>query len=273
MSWTRTSIKGFKSTIPKTKYGQGVGTGIASTAILNETVSQVSEKLATPGAFIFLDLDDVNFNSSYSTVSSFASDGVSEWFRDYGTWTDELPGDDPEDGDVDSTGMSAILSADQKTQFASLLDEADDLFTFDGVNAQGNGDLVHSDGFILVGVSGTMVASNNTATLTGVDDRIANFKAYLPITCVVGTNYIINLELLAASQLGQRGYIDIGIFDSTVIAGTAFNDFIAIEDIGAFTSPAFEATVETMYFHIRNKKDSQNVEINDLSIIEVSSGG
>ena len=169
--------------------------------------------------------------------------------------------------------MSLILSPNQKAQFASLLDEADDLFTFDGVNLQADGNLVHSNGFILIGVSGTMVASDNKATLTGVDDRLLNLKAYLPILCVVGTNYIINLELLGASQEGFRGYIQVGIFDSTIIPISQLNNFIPIENIGAFTSQAFEATAETMYFHIQNKKDSQNVEINDLSIIEVSSGG
>jgi len=269
MPWTRTSIKGHISTTPKTKYGKGVGTGLASVANLNESVSQVSDKLATPGAFQFHDLDDIYFNSTYTTTNGFEEDGVSEWYRDYGTFTNAIVGDDPGEGDVDEAGMSLILSPAQKTQFASLLDNADDLFTFDGVNAQGNGNLMHDPhGFTVA--TGTMVAANGILTMTGTDTLINNAKGHLPITCTVGTSYVIEMEVLGASSLGNNGYVTTGIIDSAIIGYANWGKLDWILDVGVYTSVPFEATSETMYFHILNSKHSQGVQINDLSITEVA---
>ena len=268
MPWTRTSIKGFISTTPKSKYGKGVGTGLSSIANLNESASQVTEKLATPGAFQFHDLDDIYFNSTYTTTNGFEEDGVSEWYRDYGTFTDAGLADDPGEGDVDEAGMSLILSAAQKTQFASLLDDADDLFTFDGVNAQGIGSLVHPDGF--TGTNGTMTASDGICSINGSDSYMNNFKGYLPITCTIGTHYVITLELLGATSTAGFGYITMGILNASELTYVHYPQLIRLMDVGVYTSEPIEATAETMYFHIQNSKQAQGVQINDLAITEVS---
>ena len=166
--WFRAKTKGFISPSPTSRVQQKTGTGIAST-ILSITLAN---KKKAPGAFNFFDMDDISFNTTYSETGHFDEADQSVWFRDYGYETnlvyDDDAGADGEDGepDVDTEGMSLLLSANQKTFFGDLLDDADDLFDFEGQNGDANDNLIDTAGGDSNGIGGDGWFSDATNTVT-----------------------------------------------------------------------------------------------------------
>lgn len=274
MSWTRAAKKGFKGTVPSSRFKQSVGTSIASTTLHLEESSQVADKTRAPGAFLFFFMDDVYFNSTYSSGSNFRTDEISEWFRDDGSVTNLVPDDDPYEEDVpDTEGMSLLLSADQKTFFADLLDDADDIFDFEGNNGDDGTTLINSDGWIVTAASpsGTMARNDNGYADVISDNPNHGSGFHLPFTTEEGEDYQCGFDLITGTYTVESFGVGIFCIGANNTYGPG-DGLVAIKfnDPGEFTSNVFTATGTTSYVHFRISRGGDNVQIDNFWINKVT---
>ena len=265
MSWTRTSKKGFKGTTPNSRFKKSVGTSIFSTTLHVEHSSQIADKTRAPGAFLFYFMDDVYFNSTYSSGSNFRTDEISEWFRDYDSTTNVVPDDDPYEGDADSDGMSLLLSADQKTFFADILDDADDIFDFEGNNGDGGTTLIDSDGFLIsAGLTFVVNPATGNGEITSSNTSIGS-ACYLPIQTEIGESYQAGVELVAGTSGGAL--MGMGVQDSYVISYHLMTNVLVT---GPFVTDTFTATAETSFLHLSLFRSTVGIQIDNLWINKVT---
>jgi len=250
MVWNRQAKKG--TLVTKTdRYKAAVGTGLSRSGQIIDVGSDpegvlnayLTDKLTTPGLFNFGELYNVSFNSSFIDNATFESTNMSTWFRDAGSTTNAFIDDNPYDpigGDTD-TGTSVLLSAGQKTFFASILDSSDDTFTFEGTNSSSGVSLMdESNGFIrgtnaAIGDGFKFEVTNITAGGghgNAIDNSIDNIAKggmlshttntqpysyiHLPITVKVGVNYVVGFDYISSSS--DSGVLSLGLSASTAFA-------------------------------------------------------
>ena len=82
MGWVRVGFKGKNSLEPSSNLSQSTEGLDAAEAPLAPTATN---RLSYTGAWNFTDLTDIRFNDI--TASTFDTDGISEWVRDFGNTT------------------------------------------------------------------------------------------------------------------------------------------------------------------------------------------
>ena len=140
---------------------------------------------------------------------------------------------------------SSFLSSAQKTFFADILDDDDNIFDFGGNNGDGNTNVLDSDGFVSDSTNTVSFTSDGTK---GIVTNTASYRGYcsLPITTVIGKTYQLSVDIVS----GGNSTVSIGF--NTVTSNGSPPSSTGIVSTGAAThlSSHFTATGTTSYVQI-----------------------
>ena len=146
---------------------------------------------------------------------------------------------------VEYLELSDMLSSAQKTFFADILGDNDNVFDFGGNNADGNSNLIDGDGFVATN-STEFVVSSGGGLMTNTGTNYGN--VYLPIITVIGESYTVYFDVVAA--IGDSNV------KMSLSATTSYNTGAdsGTQDTGTNITLAnpFTATGTTSYLHITN---------------------
>ena len=169
---------------------------------------------------------------------------------------------------VEYLELSDMLSSAQKTFFANILGDNDNVFDFGGNNADGNSNLIDGDGFVAIN-STEFAVSSGGGIMTNDGTNYGN--VYLPIITVIGESYTVYFDVLAAA-IGSDSNVKMSLSASTSYNTGADS---GSQDTGTnFTlANPFTATGTTSYLHIRNldNTDNQTSTVDNIRIRRTSS--